>query len=82
MSWQRSIQAAVRNLRKAETALERQLELTRTKIQELEALAQSGPPTRKKTGRRRLSDKGRAAISRAAKRRWAQYRAEQRKKGK
>ena len=82
MSWQQSIQAAVRSLRKEETELKSQLAMIQKKIRELEGLKGSGPPQKKKSAKRRLSPKGRANISRAAKRRWAKYRAEQRKRQK
>ncbi len=79
MSWQSSVQAAVRSLRVEQRELERQLAAIQKKIRELEELGSSGP-TRKKRTQRRLSVQGRANISRAAKRRWAKYRAEQRKR--
>jgi hypothetical protein len=79
MSWQRSVQAAVRSLRGEQRGLERQLAAVQKKIRELEELGSSGP-VRKKRAKHRLSAQGRANISRAAKRRWAKYRAEQRKR--
>lgn len=79
-TWQRSIQAAVRALRKEEAHLQQQLEALRTKIGELEAMARSGVVTKlAQPTRRRLSPEGRAAISKAAKKRWAQYRADKRR---
>lgn len=82
MSWQRSIQNAVRDLKKEETALRGQLETVQRKIAELQGMARSGgAPARKTATRRRLSPKGRAAISRAAKKRWREYRSQQRKQG-
>jgi len=84
MTWQRSIQAAVRALRSEEKLLARQLDAIRGKITDLEALGRegsgAGTAPRRKAGRRRLSAEGRAAISKAAKKRWAKYRAEQRSK--
>ncbi len=81
MSWQRSIQAAIRALKREENALGKRLGTLQDKIAELENLSRSGPgASATKSTRRRLSPKGRAAISRAAKRRWAQYRAKQRKR--
>jgi molybdopterin-biosynthesis enzyme MoeA-like protein len=79
MSWQRSIQTAIRTLKKEESALRQQLAALQAKITELERVARTGGTVQKQTTRR-LSPKGRAAISKAAKRRWAQYRAEQRRK--
>ena len=79
MSWQRSIQAAVRALKREESSLEKELDKVRSRITELETLAKSGPATgsaRRKSGASRLSPQGRAAISRAAKKRWAAYRKE------
>ncbi len=79
MSWQRSVQAAVRSLRVEQRGLERQLAAVQKKIRELEELGSSGP-VRKKRAKHRLSAQGRANISRAAKRRWAKYRTDQRKR--
>ena len=74
MSWQRSIQAAVRALRRDEVTLEKQLKEIRDRIADLEGLSKNGPRPAGKSGPRRLSPQGRAAISRAAKKRWAEYR--------
>lgn len=83
MTWQRSIGAAVRALKKEEESLAKQLDIIRDKIADLEDLgkAEGGTnrPKRKSTGKRRLSEEGRKAISRAAKKRWAKYRAQQKK---
>ena len=81
MSWQRSLQAAIRDLRKEEAHLVKELELIQERIGELEAMAKEPAPrprsAKRKTSRKnRLSPEGRAAISRAAKKRWAKYRAE------
>ena len=81
MSWQRSIQAAVRALKREEASLEKELDKVRARITELETVAKNGPGAsshQRKSSSRRLSPQGRAAISRAAKKRWAEYR---RKKG-
>jgi hypothetical protein len=82
MSWQKSLQTAVRTLRKEETALVSRLGKLRTKIQELEAMAKEGDigGRVRPTGRRRLSPAGRAAISKAAKKRWQKYRTDQAKR--
>ena len=86
MTWQRSIQAAIRALRKEEKSLTRQLDTVQQKIGELDVLARegggAGAAPRRKAGRRRLSAEGREAISKAAKKRWAKYRSEQRKQRK
>ncbi len=78
MSWQSSIQAAVRLLQKEESKLERELAMVRQKIS---ALGGVGKGRGGRGGRRRLSEEGRAAISRAAKRRWAGYRKSLKKGG-
>jgi hypothetical protein len=56
-------------LRKEERRLERELAALRSRIRNL-----SGASPRRAGGTRKLSAKGRAAISRAAKRRWAAWR--------
>jgi len=79
MTWQRSIQAAIRELKKEESSIGKQLDVVQRRIQELEDLGTGAASTAKaRPNKRRLSTKGRAAISRAAKKRWAKYRAEQR----
>lgn len=79
MSWQQSIQVAVKALRQEETTLRKQLDTVVSKIRELEDIGRGAGSAglRKRAGSRRLSAAGRAAISRAAKKRWAQYRASQ-----
>jgi predicted nucleic acid-binding Zn-ribbon protein len=79
MTWQRSIQAAVRALKKEEASLEKQLSAVRKRIEELHEMSRSddGAP-RKRASTRRLSPAGRAAISKAAKKRWARYRSAKR----
>jgi hypothetical protein len=79
MAWQHSIQTAVRELRKEETSLQRQLSEVQARIRDLQGLQRSGGNSvaRRKVGSRRLSAKGREAISRAAKKRWAKYRRQQ-----
>lgn len=79
MSWQRSIQAAVRALKSEEQQLVRRLDHLRGRIAELSDVAKGdrggrGTTTRR-SGANRLSPAGRRAISLAAKRRWAKYRA-------
>ncbi len=82
MPWQRSIQAAMRALKREESMLRRELQTLRQKIAQLEGLAKGGSATvgRQRATKRRLSPQGRAAISRAAKRRWRRHRAQRNKK--
>ncbi len=82
MPWQRSIQAAIRALKREESMLRRELQTLRQKIARLEGLANDGSATvgRKRVTKRRLSPQARAAISQAAKRRWRKYRAQRNKK--
>ena len=82
MPWQRSIQAAIRALKREESILRRELQTLRQKIAQLGGLAKGGGPMvgRKRATKRRLSPQGRAAISQAAKRRWRKYRAQRKKK--
>lgn len=73
MSWQKSVARAVRDLKAEEARLESELSQLRQKIASLGGAVGGGKPK----GRKRvLSPAARAAISRAAKKRWAQYRAE------
>ncbi len=77
MSWQRSVRAAVKALKKEEQSLERQLDKLRARIADLNGLSSgrgSAGPGRKARRGNRLSEEGRRAISLAAKRRWAKYR--------
>lgn len=73
MSWQSSLNAVVATLRKEEQRLERELADLRAKIRSLSG-ATGGRGMRKSPGKRKLSAKGRAAIARAAKKRWAAWR--------
>jgi hypothetical protein len=80
MSWQQSLRAAIRSLRREEQSILKNLDSVRDRIAELQSLSRGGGARgrggrRRAAGARRLSPAGRAAISRAAKRRWAQYRA-------
>jgi hypothetical protein len=82
MSWQRSVQAAVKALKKEEQSLVKQLNHLRMRMGELTGLAKgargAGPGRRPGRGNR-LSEEGRRAISLAAKRRWAKYRSKKTK---
>jgi hypothetical protein len=73
MSWQKSVARAVRDLKAEEARLEGELSQLRQKIASLGGVAGG---TKTKGRRRMLSPAARAAISRAAKKRWAQYRAD------
>jgi len=78
MSWQQSIQAAVRALKQEEQSLQKQLDTVQEKINELEDIRRGGSTTTavRRKATRRLSRAGRDAISKAAKKRWAKYRQE------
>jgi hypothetical protein len=78
MSWQKSVARALRDLRAVEARLAAELADLRHRIASLGGVASgSGKGAAKKKGKRRkLSPAARAAISRAAKKRWAKYRAE------
>lgn len=84
-NWKGSVSAAIRALKKDEAALRKELAEVRSRIKNLETLSRADAPTneraRKAISRNRLSSEGRAAISKAAKRRWAAYRAENRTTG-
>jgi hypothetical protein len=78
MSWQKSVARALRDLKAEEARLAGELSQLRQRIASLGGVASSGGGRGAKTkGRRRrvLSPAARAAISRAAKKRWAKYRA-------
>jgi hypothetical protein len=75
MSWQKSVARALRDLRAEEARLAGELDQLRQRIASLGGVASSGPG-RPKGRRRQLSPAARAAISRAAKKRWAKYRAD------
>jgi hypothetical protein len=76
MTWQKSVARAVRALKVEEARLTRELEQLRQKIASLGGAAAGGGV---KARRRTLSPAARAAISRAAKKRWAKYREEKAK---
>ena len=77
MSWQKSVARAIRDLKAVEARLAAELTDLRHKIASLGGVSSSGGGGAKKKGKRRkLSPAARAAISRAAKKRWAKYRAE------
>jgi len=78
MSWQKSVARALRDLRAVEARLAAELTDLRHRIASLGGVASSSGKGGAKTKgkRRKLSPAARAAISRAAKKRWAKYRAE------
>jgi hypothetical protein len=73
MAWQAALGKALGALRKEEQRLERELRVLRIKIASLAGAARARGG-RSVAGTRKLSAKGRAAISRAAKKRWAAWR--------
>jgi len=75
MSWQASVARALRDLRSEETRLARDLSDLRDRIASLSGV-RGGGAAKAKGKRRKLSPAARAAISRAAKKRWAKYRAD------
>jgi hypothetical protein len=75
MSWQKSVARAIRDLKAVESRLATELTDLRHRIASLGGVA-SGGGAKTKGKRRKLSPAARAAISRAAKKRWAKYRAE------
>ena len=89
MSWQQTLKKALGELQQEERRLASELSAVQEKIQKLSNMSTSSgaapargrPRTKAKAkAKRKLSAEGRAAISRAAKKRWAKHRAEQRKK--
>jgi hypothetical protein len=82
MTWQKSVRAAVKALKKEEQVIVKQLDRLRARMADLSGLStgRKGASAGRKPGRgNRLSDEGRRAISLAAKRRWAKYRGKKRK---
>ncbi len=74
MSWKTQLARAISQLRVRERKLRAEIGDRRAKIEALEGVL------RGKRGRRRLSEKGRAAISRGAKKYWREYRAQKKRK--
>jgi cell division septum initiation protein DivIVA len=82
MSWQSSVARALRDLKAEEARLAGELDELRQRIASLGGIASSSSSSssggaKTKGKRRTLSPAARAAISRAAKKRWAKYRAAQ-----
>lgn len=82
MSWQSSLDTAIRNLRTEEQSLAHDLEKVREAIDRLSGLGSRSASGRGRSPgkKRRLSAEGRAAISKAARKRWAKWRAGQKGK--
>ena len=76
MSWKSAINRAVKELKMEEARIARELSAIRDRIQGLGGIAGGRTSVAKTVGRRKVSAKGRAAIARAAKKRWAKWRAE------
>jgi hypothetical protein len=76
MGWQKSVARALRDLKAEEARLAGELDDLRQRIRSLGGVAGSGGGAKAKGKRRKLSPAARAAISRAAKKRWAKYRAD------
>ena len=74
MSWKESVARALRDLKAEEARLASELESVRSRVTSLGGLAGS-KVVKAKGGKRKMSAKGRAAIARAAKKRWAKWRA-------
>ena len=77
MSWKSAINRAVKELKTEEARIARELSAIRDRIQGLGGIAGGRASVAKTGSRRKMSPKGRAAIARAAKKRWAKWRAEQ-----
>jgi hypothetical protein len=77
MTWQSSLNAAIKNLRAEEQNLERDLGRVREAIHALGGLGRGGKRGSAPSGSRRLSPAGREAIAKAARKRWAKWRAQQ-----
>ena len=79
MSWQSVLKQAARELKKEEERLLRELRELRRKLANLGTRPTRGTGRQGAKRTRKLSPAGRAAIARAAKKRWAKYRAAQKK---
>jgi hypothetical protein len=72
----------IRGLKREEQRLAHELTQVRQRIAALISMGGRAGRTMKAKGSRKLSPEGRAAIARAARKRWAEYRARQRKSAK
>ncbi|HEY8120814.1 MAG TPA: hypothetical protein VII78_05805 [Myxococcota bacterium] len=75
MNWQKSLARVLAELRNEEARLERELAAVKQRVAALTGVV-GGKGAKTKGKRRNMSAAARAAISRAAKKRWAKYRAE------
>ena len=75
MTWQKSVARALSDLRSEQVRLEKELAAVKQRVAALSGAAGMSTP-KAKGKRRQMSAAARAAISRAAKKRWAKYRAE------
>ncbi len=77
MTWKSSLARAMRDLKTEEARLARELGEVQQRLSSLGGLVSGGGSSPGKVKKRRnMSAAARAAISRAAKKRWAKYRAE------
>ena len=87
MAWQKTLKTALDELEREKRKLASELGEVEDRIQRLQAMTDSPAPsgrrgssrgqTKKAKAKRNLTPEGRAAISRAAKARWARHRASQ-----
>ena len=86
MKWQAAIQSALTELKTVEAGIARELAEVRQKIASLAQLtggsaagsSTGSAPPKKAGAKRQMSAAGRAAIAKAAKKRWAKHRADKR----
>lgn len=76
MNWQKSLARVVKALRIEEARLERELATVKHRIAGVTGVVGGAAAAKGPKKRRNMSAAARAAISRAAKKRWAKYRAE------
>ncbi len=74
MSWKTQLARAISQLRVRERKLRAEIDDRRVKIEAVERILRGSPQ------KNRLSKKGRAAISRGAKKYWREYRAQKKRK--
>ena len=81
MKWKSAIERALKELRTVEAGIASELTDVRQKLASLARLTGGIPAARKAGAKRKMSPEGRAAIVKAAKKRWAKHRAEKRAAG-
>ncbi len=74
MSWKTQLARAISQLRDRERKLRAEIDDRHARIEAVERILRGSPQ------KHRLSEKGRAAVSRATKKRWREYRAQQKGK--